>query len=101
MRIFAGPDPFASVACLLPQPLVEGGSREMVLAIPSITPAPVTPKRSRSPLKSQVAESSKKALKRDASGSPLVPSQKIGAPRPGDGWYVAHNAAVPGVYYSV
>ena len=89
--MFSGPDPFSGVAGLLPQKS-EGGSRKAV---------PAALKRPLSPFALQVAESSKTASKRNASGSSLTPSRKSKVPRPGDGWYVAHKAVVPGVYYSV
>jgi hypothetical protein len=47
----------------------------------------------------QVAESSKSAGKRNASGPLPTSSRSFKISRPGDGWYVAHNAVLPGVCF--
>jgi hypothetical protein len=100
-QMFSGPDPFSGVAGLLLRKLEEGSPHKVVPAVQSITPVPVVPKHSPSPRSPQVAESSNSASKRRASGSLLGSLQKARASRPGDGWYVAHNAVIPGVYYGV
>ena len=98
--MFSGPDPFAGVESLLPHKS-EGGSRRTVPVVQHITPVPAALKCPLSSPAPQVAESSKTASKRNTSGSSLTPSRRSKVPRPGDGWYVAHKAAVPGVYYGV
>jgi hypothetical protein len=98
--MFADPDLFSGVDGLMPQ--LEGGddSRGAKSAIRSIAPVPEVQKHFPPPLTPQTAESSKSAGKRNASGSlPASPQRKFKLSRPGDGWYIAHNAVLPGVYY--
>ena len=98
--MFTDPDIFSGVDGLMPQP--EGGddSCEVKSAIQPIVPVPAVQKHFPPPLAPQTAESSKSAGKRNASGSlPTSPLRKYKLSRPGDGWYIAHNAVLPGVYY--
>lgn len=88
-------------------PPEDGDFRQATPVVRPIAPVPVTshlsPPTTQSlsavlqhtlPPVTQVAESSKSAGKR------VTPHLfKFKASRPGDGWYVAHNAVHPGVYY--
>ena len=91
-----GPDPFSDVNALAPTPA--RGELQGTPTVRSATPTPIVPKYLRSV--PQVAESSKSALKRRAEpGLSLVsPMRRLKIPLPGDGWYVAFNAVLPGVY---
>jgi len=101
-QMFAGPDMFAGVEGLMSQQLEEGDLRGTTPATRLIAPVPVVPIHSLPAPTPLVAESSRSASKRNASGSLPAPlSQRLKVTRPGDGWYVAHNAALPGVYYGV
>lgn len=115
--MFAGPDPFAGVDTLMSQQL--GGNLQETapatqhtapppIALKRVTSVPVTSKRvspvllTSKHLAPQVAESSKMSGKRNASNSSSVLRMRIPkVTRPGDGWYVAHNAVSPGTYYGV
>lgn len=85
-----------------PQPRVGGITRrEATPTIETIAPA-LVPRRSPPPLTPQVAESSTSGSKRNASDSSLTsPLRRSKAARPSDGWFVAHHAVLPGVYYGV
>jgi hypothetical protein len=92
--MFAGPDPFPQVVELMSQ------SQDSHETRPTVRPVAGTSNRSKSPFTSQVAGSSKTASKRKLSSpSHASLTQKFKISRPGDGWYVAHNAVLPGVYY--
>jgi len=97
--MFTDLDPVSSVGVsMFRQPEKSVNPRGKVLATQSVAPVPVAPTH----LAPQVAESSKAASKHPASGPSLIlPGRKPKASRPGDGWYVAHNAALPGAYYGV
>ena len=119
VQMFAGPDPFSDVDDLLPQWDGVNGQQEMAPVTRPTTPAPVTPehyppapqvKESRSTTPdmppelpaSRIAGSSKSAANYDGPSSSLVSSPPgPNIPRPGDGWYVAHHAVLPGVYCGV
>lgn len=97
VEMFAGPDPdpFSSANARIPLP-AQSGSQE-VPTIRSATLAPIISQYLRPA--PQVAESSKSALKRADSGSTLVsPMRRLRIPPSGDGWYVASDAVLPGVY---
>lgn len=95
--MLAGPDPFPGVDALIP-PSPGGNDRQRIrAAAQSTTPTPIAPSRLRSV--PQVAETSKSGLKRaDTESSLLLPMRRLQIPRTGDGWYVVHSAALPGVY---
>ena len=96
-QMFAGSDPFSGITGMMSRP--EGcheATPQPVSSVPSI------PKRSELLLTPKVAESSKAASKYKPSGSSHVsPLQDPKVCRPGDGWYVVHNAVLPGVYYGM
>lgn len=97
--MFAGSDPFSAVAGMMSQQ--EGRYRTMPTTR-SATPALPTLEQSGPSFTPQVAESSKAAWKHKASGfSSVQPLESLRLSRPGDGWYVAHNAVLPGVYYGM
>jgi hypothetical protein len=97
--MFADSDPFPGVDALTP-PSPGGNNRQRIrAAAQSTTPTPIAPSRLRSVLQPEVAESSKSGLKRaDTESSLLLPMRRLQIPRTGDGWYVVHSAALPGVY---
>ena len=75
--------------------------REATPAVETIAPA-LVPRHYPRPLTPQVAESSASGSKRNASDSSLTsPLRRSKAARPSDGWFVAHHAVLPGVYYGV
>lgn len=96
--MFADTNLFSGVGALIPKPTEEAPKVPPTTQLPA--PIQVTPVRNPSPLPPQVAESSKAASKRRAVDPLLAPtSQTPLVPRPGEGWYVVHAGAVPGVYY--
>ena len=75
--------------------------REVTPAIEAIAPA-LAPRHSPLPPTPQVAEWSGLGSKRNASESLLTPPlRKSKTARPSDGWFVAHHAVLPGMYYGV
>ncbi|KAF9787403.1 hypothetical protein BJ322DRAFT_1107468 [Thelephora terrestris] len=105
--LFAGPDPFSGVEDLMPrreefdnQRVIETAAKSMtpVLAMPnlSLAPGPANPSHAApnrvgvlpKSTSDEVAESSKSASSRKG-------------PRPGEGWYVAYHAVLPGIYFGV
>ena len=91
-----GPDPFSDLNA--PAPMPAQGGLQGTLTVQSATLTPIVPKYLWSV--PQVVESSKSALKRHAkSRSSLIsPMHCLKIPLPGDGWYVAFNAVLPGIY---
>ena len=112
--LFAGSDPFSFVDDMILEPDSEGadgddggddepapavGTTAPALTAPNLPLAPnVDPTAASTgdveykPASNDVAESSKSALNRQVA-SP--------APRPREGWFVAYNAVLPGVYLGV
>lgn len=119
--MFAGSDPFSDVDSLILQPEdvdeQEGSTPAAqpatpVLAIPKLPPVPqavgpqntasnYAPESSKSALNTGIPGLSKSVSIDDRSSSAASPLHIPGVPRPGDGWYVAHRAALPGVYGGV
>ena len=94
VEFFANPDPFSDANDLTPQP------REPTPAIQAIAPA-LAPRHPPLPLTSESAGPSGLGSKRNASGSFSPTLRNSKAARPSDGWFVAHHAVLPGVYYGV
>ena len=96
-QMFTGSDPFSGTTGTISRP---EGYHE---ATPQpVSPVPIIPKRSELPRTPRVAESSKAASKYKPSSLFYVsPLQNPKVCSPGDGWYVAHNAVLPGVYYGM
>lgn len=93
-EMFAGPDPFPRTGSLTLRP------REATPVIQAIVP-PLPTRDTPLPLASQSAGPSGLGSKRNASDSFTPPVRSSKTPRPSDGWFVAHHAVLPGVYYGV
>lgn len=99
-QMFAGPNPFPTLDGSVPQPERVDDSHETMPPAQPTTSVPAIQKRSQPLSIPQVSEPSSSASKRNASGSSLSQSlRKYKVSRPGDGWYVAYNAVLPGVCY--
>jgi len=96
-QMFAGSDPFSGTTGTISRP---EGCHEVTPQ--PVSPVPIIPKRSELLLMPRVAESSKAASKyKPSSLSYVSPLQNPKVCHPGNGWYVAHNAVLPGVYYGM
>lgn len=104
--MFAGSDPFPGGDVLIPQQPGRGDpcgttpafqrAAPLPVSSRSVTPIPVAPKRITS-----VPAAPKHLVQQTAESSKVAAKRKLKASRPGDGWYVAHNAVAPGTYYGV
>jgi len=103
--MFDGTDPFSDVDNLALGQGGADGKQRATSAVQPVTPVLVLPKlplalqvtKSWNTRSDGVAESSKMALNRDGTRS----SRRSKTPHHADGWYVAHHAVLPGVYYGV
>jgi hypothetical protein len=89
-QMFAGPDPFSKVTGMIPSPDRTGSTSQPVTPIPVTEPL-------LAPQDTEPSEVASKRVLSSSSHAPPPPRFKLS--RPGDGWYVAHNAVLPGVYY--
>lgn len=104
-QMFKATDPFSDVDSLTLGQGGTDGKQRVISAVKPTTPVLVLPKlplalpatKSWNTGSDGVAESSKMALNRDGARS----SRRSKTPHHVDGWYVAHCAILPGVYYGV
>lgn len=99
--MFAGsPDPFSAVGGLLPH-----HDGDVFTDPPISTPAPTpAPAPAPQPVAGPSTSRSSRTGKAVDYGTPtlvLSPRHTTGTPIPNQGWFVAFNAVIPGVYYGV
>ena len=83
------------------EPAPAAGSTTPVLAMPNLPLVSNT--EDPNTTSNDAAESLASASNDVAESSKLAPDPQVAPsdPRPGEGWYVAHHAALPGVYFGV